>query len=358
MDELGADVSTSTTALFDEIRLAEETAQLAVTRLPSLIGRDGELQEIVRRLDQPNCRLICITGVGGTGKTLLAQHTAAWFHARLRDGATVVPLDQVSRVEDMAQAIGAALNWNPPHGDPWIQLLNHLGSKEILLVLDSWEHLRHFSDRLTDMVRNAAGVKLLVTSRERLPLAGAEHMPLGGLSVSSNEPDVPAAVQLFVERARRLEPKWQLTANHQVHVAQIARQLDGLPLAIELASGLIGVMDVAEIATAPETSLELLFGGFRDMPERHRSMLTVWDNSWRLLTLEEQRALEWLADRHGTFTIDSAPFAVDAVPATLAGLVDKALIRLTANGGYEVYPLLRQYAAGRGALHSNAGPAG
>ncbi len=363
--ELGVEPSPATRTAYDRLLHMEappvdHPAALPATRRPhnlpialtSFIGREAELAELARRLAEPACRLLTITGPGGVGKTRLAIQTAANQIARFAHGVFFVPLVAVSAAELIVPAIAAALDFafSGPV-DPITQLLNYLREKQVLLILDNFEHLLAGSGMLIDILSAAPGVRLLVTSREMLHLQGEWVFQLRGLPVPpaehASELEAYSAAALFLQSAQRAHVDFVLPAGERPVVAHLCQLVEGMPLGLELAAAWARVLSCREIAQEIERNLDFLVASARDVPARHRSMRAVFDHSWNLLSLEEQRVLRQLSVFRGGFTRQAAEQATGASLPQLAGLVDKSLVSLTAGGRYYMHELLRQFCANK-----------
>jgi len=324
----------------------------------SMLGRESELQGLGRLLAQPGCRLLTVVGQGGMGKTrlalALAQQVAEGAMSQLSfsDGVVFVPLAALTSSEYMVTAIASSLNFTfAGSTEARRQLINLLREKQMLLVLDNLEHLLDGIDLLSEILEQCAGVKLLATSRERLSLQGEWVFDLQGLPVPPEDEmsllAETSAVSLFVERAQRVQANFRLDAENQRAILRICRQVEGLPLGIELAAAWVHMLSCAEIAQEIEQNIDFLAVNRRDLPERHRSLRAVFDHSWKLLTKAEQQAMLRLAIFRGGCTREAAAQIADAPLPMLLALVTKSLVQRRENGRYDLHELVRQYAVQR-----------
>lgn len=310
-----------------------------------LIGRETELADVTGTLANSACRLLTIAGPGGAGKTRLAVEAAARAADNVADGVYFVdlqPVEAESFLPTLADAISLSLSGREP---PQAQLLKYLDDKEMLLLLDNFEHLLDQATFLSELLSQAPSVKLLVTSREALNLQQEWLYPLHGLPVparSAADDDAAnyGAVQLFEERVRRVRPDFSL-ADERREVVRICRLVEGLPLALELAASWARTLDCADIADEIERNLDFLSRPLRDVPERHRSMQAVFDQTWTLLSEEERRVFRQLSVFRGGFQRDAAKAVTDATLPLLSKLVDKCMVRHKRR--YHIHELLRQF---------------
>jgi predicted ATPase len=318
-----------------------------------LIGRSAELAELNRLLADPACRLLTLVGPGGIGKTRLALAVATNQATAFAGNVGFVALASLSSSEQMAQTIAAALGLTFRETTaPRRQLLNLLRPQTLLLLLDNLEHLLDDITLLAEILAQAPGIKLLVTSRERLNLQGEWVFDVHGLSLSpagQNEEagELAGALALFVERARRVSSSFALTAQNRAAIARICQLVEGMPLGIELAAAWVPTLSCLEIAQEIERNLDFLTAAQRDMPARHRSMRAVFDYSWKLLTDEEGRVLSQLTVFHGGFQRDAAARVAGASLPLLAQMASKSLIQRAAleRDRHVLHELVRQYGA-------------
>lgn len=326
----------------------------------ALLGRERELRR-ARELFGQGARLLTITGPGGVGKTSLAMRLASELAAGFTDGAALVDATAAATVEALLLAIAQALDAplsgaQPPLG----QIIALLRDREQLLVLDNLEHLLGegqagpLAALIQSMRAGAAGLRLLVTSREPLRLRDEWVLELAGLAVPRGdrgaEIERSDAAQLFLERARRVAPGLALDSAGRAALAQICRQLEGVPLAIELAAAWARALSPTEIARELDEALDFLSRADRDAPARHRSMRATLDHSWALLGPDEQSTLARMAVFRGGADRAAAAAVAGASLATLSALVEKSLVRRAEPHGdtrYSLHELVRQYAAAR-----------
>ena len=385
-EELGAEPTDETQALYEQIKNVgtlelSNISTFQLSNLPiqttSFIGRETELIEIAELLASPSCQLVTLTGPGGIGKTRLALQAAVEQIGSFADGVYFIPLAALNSVEFLAPTIAEAMNFTfSSQGDPKEQLANHLRHKEILLVLDNFEHLlptspffSSFNDAgdgsegirlLVNILIQAPGVVLLVTSRERLNLQAEWVFDLQGLSFPKGEKteeiEQYSAVQLFVERARQVQRQFALTGREASGVVRICQLVEGMPLAVEIAAAAVHTRSCTAIASEIERGVQALATTLRDVSEQHRSMWAVFEHSWRLLSQEEQQVFCQLSVFRGGFQGEAAASVAAATLPVLPALVDKSLLRLDPTGRYDMHKLIRQHAGEKLAEASEVEP--
>ncbi len=358
-EELNIEPSHETQALYKSICASMEgncsERPIPRRRLPPqstpFVGREEELTQLAGLLDNQACRLITLVGPGGIGKTRLAVRAAA-ASVGFRDGIYFVPLVGVASsdllVSAMADALGLTLYGGKSLQE---QLLDALREKEMLLLMDNFEHLLPAAEWVAEILRAAPRVKILVTSRERLNLQEEWLISVGGLcyppkemevlSTSCHEPY--AAVQLFVQGAQRVRLGFVLTEADQPFVVRVCQLMDGMPLAIELAANWVRLLSCQEVSARLEKSVDFLTTACRDLPARHRSIRAVFDQSWQMLSPDERAVFKRLTVFRGGFRSEAAESVADTTLERLASLVDKSFLRRNPAGRYEIHELLRQY---------------
>ena len=311
------------------------------------IGRETELAQLADLLAEPDLRLITIVGPGGMGKTRLALAVAEaqLSQSRFIGGIFFVSLAHLSESEAIIPAIAEAVGY-PFQGDgrsPQQQLLDYFREKQQLLILDNFEHLLEGVEFVADLLQAAMKVKVLTTSRERLQLHQEQLYPLRGLAFSATR---SAAIDLFVQTARRSRPNFAVAPDDLPHLATICKMVEGMPLGLELAASWVDMLSIADIGTEIQRSLDFLETEMRNVPERHRSMRAVFDASWQQLNETEQAVFAQLSVFRGGFTREAAEEVAGTSLRILAALANKSLLHFSQKRDrYEIHGLLRQYAA-------------
>ena len=321
------------------------------------IGREAEMAALAELLHKPEVRLVTLVGVGGMGKTRLAQELGRASISAFADGVFFAPLAPISTPAALVGAIATALGVALQGRDPLRALLQMLRQKQLLLILDNFEHLlvgrTDAVDLVAELIGAAPGVRLLVTSREGLKLRGEHVYMIQALTFSATasleEAANLAAVRLFVQSVRRVQAGFELTAANLAAVLRICDLVQGMPLGLELAAAKAGGLPLSAIADAIEQSADFLAVDWRDVPERQRSMRAVFAWSWQLLSAEERRVLRQSSEFRAGFAFNAAQAVTGATPPLLARLAEKSLLQWQATasgeGRYTMHELLRQFAA-------------
>jgi predicted ATPase/DNA-binding SARP family transcriptional activator len=398
--ELGVEPEPETTALYERVRLGEiaarpEPSVAAPHNLPAqplpFVGREVELADLGRLLCDPDVRLVTVLGPGGMGKTRIALEAAADQLQAFEDGVFFVALAPLRSVEGIVPAIADAVGFTfYEGGEPRAQLLDYLRSKQMLLVLDNYEHLLSPSQvgsteegaaLVSQILRAAPKVTALITSRVRLNLQEEQLFHLAGMEFPDWETPEDAVtysgVALFVQGARRVRRDFEPQGDDLTYLTRICRQVGGMPLGILLAAGWVDTLTPAEIAAEIGQSLDFLETELRNVPERQRSMRAAFDHSWKLLTERQREVMRALSVFRGGFAWEAAQAIIGASLRELRALVNKSLLQFvphskaqtgqfvphskaqtgqfvprstaqteqrTSEGRYEMHELLRQYA--------------
>jgi predicted ATPase/DNA-binding CsgD family transcriptional regulator len=353
-----------TSAALDLAAVAERRHDQLPAEVTGFVGRKAELARIAALL--ADARLVTIVGPGGVGKTRVAHRAAQRAADRYRDGIRFAELSRLRDPELLPAAVAACLGL--PAQDDRGQLaavLDHLRARNLLLLLDTCEHMVDACAILADAVLKVApDVTLLTTSRQPLDVPGEHTFPIAPLPVP--DPDAPAtlepladrgdAVELFAQRAAAAIPGFQVTAANRTAVTMLCQRLDGIPLAIELAAVRLRALPLPELSERLENRFNVLTGGRRGTVPRHQTLRMAVEWSHELCTPAEQTLWARLSVFAGTFDVATAE-RVCAGPGvargdsvqTLIGLIDKSVVQRESPEGtrYRLLDTLREFGAQR-----------
>ena len=334
------------------------------SQLTSFIGREQEIAQLKDLLTTK--RLVTLTGAGGAGKTRLAIEVADRLLDAFADGVWLVELAALSDPQLVPQAVAVVLGVKEQPGKSVTETVcGYLASRNLLLVLDNAEHLLGACAQFADQaLRRSTRLTILVTSRESLGITGELTYRVPSLTVPAvNEAPTPETavsyegVRLFLDRGRLIRPTFAITAENAGAVASICTRLDGIPLAIELAAPRLRSMSVEELSQRLDERFALLTEGSRTALPRHRTLRSMIDWSYVLLTSVEQAMLRRLSVFAGGWTLASAEqvcagggVATKDVIDLLASLSDKNLIVIEEQGGatrHRMLETVRQYTQDR-----------
>jgi predicted ATPase/DNA-binding winged helix-turn-helix (wHTH) protein len=323
------------------------------TTISSLVGRGREVPELLELVETH--RLVTLTGAGGIGKTQLGLEVARLALPGFADGARVAELgplvDPELILDAIARALGIESGFNRRPAD---QLAAVLGRKRLLLMLDNCEHVVESAARIAEtLLRGAPGLHILATSQEPLAAEGERVYRVTPLEVPVTDGASAAlalehsAVELFVERAQAVDPSFVLDDHTASHVSKICRQLDGIPLTIELAAARVATIGVEALAARLDDRFRLLTGGRRTALPRHHTLRATLDWSYGLLLEAERAVLRRIAIFSGSFTLDGAGAVaaggpIDGAQAAnhVTDLVSKSLVTFDVRGSLPRYRLL------------------
>jgi predicted ATPase/class 3 adenylate cyclase len=348
---------------FPPLRSLEATPNNLPPQLTSFVGRD-EVASAVALLSRT--RLLTLTGPGGTGKTRLSLAVASDVIAANPGGVWFVPLAAVTEPELIASSIATAVGLLAPTRTPLERVVEHFADRTALIVLDNFEQVVAGAPVVAEILRGAPKLRMVVSSRAPLRIAGEQEFAVPPLPVppvgTTDLLEIAGAeaVRLFLERAMAVRQGFTLTADNALAVAEIVRQLDGLPLAIELAAARVRILTPAAMVTRLNDRLGLLSVGGRDLPERQRTLRGAIDWSHDLLDADSRRLFSRLSvfQGGGTFTTAEAMCGADDAGTpdldVLAGiemLAEQSLIRILddahGDGRFVMLETIREYAAER-----------
>jgi serine/threonine protein kinase/tetratricopeptide (TPR) repeat protein len=326
------------------------------------VEREHELAELTRLLNDTDIRLITILASGGMGKSRLALEMAERVvndgikvtHLsslpRFANGVYFVNLAPLSTITDIVPAIAEAVGFHfHSGGEPKQQILDFLREKQMLLLMDNFEHLLEGVGLLGEILATAPGVRMLATARERLRLQEETALRIEGMDFPDwkipEEALEYSATRLFLQSAQRAQPGFNLQPDDLQYVAAICRQVQGMPLGIVLAAAWVDALSLPEIVNEITQSLDFLETDVQNVPERHRSLRAVFNPTWNRLSQIERDVFMKLSVFRGGFTREAAQQVADAGLRQLTVLLGKSLLRRDPNSGrYDIHQLLRQYA--------------
>jgi predicted ATPase len=305
----------------------------------SFVGRERELEALQELFRKEEVRLVTLIGPGGTGKSRLAIQAAERLLGDFPGGVFLVNLAPVEDASLVAATVAQTLGIKERGDEPVLaDIKRHLERREMLLLLDNFEHVLAAASLGTELLSASAKLKVLVTTRTALRLAGEHEFQVPPLEVPQGSVDLATALQsdavaLFVQRAKAVRPDFELTSADVASVVEICSRLDGLPLALELAAARTKVLTPAALLGRLDRHLQLLTGGGADRPERQQTLRATIDWSYSLLDDEEQRLFRRFSTFMGGCTLEAAEAVLDAegdgsldVFDGVASLVDKSLL--------------------------------
>ena len=325
------------------------------------VGRRTELGEIGRMLADPRRRMVTILGYGGAGKTRIALQAAAEAVEGFRHGAWFVPLEEAKGTSSMISAIADRLSLVfKGSSEELVQLREFIAEREMLLVLDNFEHLIPSGEVISRLLSGCRDLKVVVTSRAVLGIREESVYDLSGMKTpdGSGGPDELEnwdSSVLFLSAARRVKPDFMPGELDSVSISNICGILQGLPLPIELAASWVRTVPCPQLEREIRKSLEILGSSAFDLPSRQRSPRAVFDYSWELLDQRGRISLAGLSVFEGGFTSQAAERVADCGLRTLRELCDSSLVRTVSAGRFTLHPLTRDYACERQSICAGGG---
>ncbi len=371
--ELAVEPDLRTEALYDRIRSGalsvSPSSETFAWRLqgkhrvlPGLpttfVPREDDLQAIHERLANPFCRLLTLLGPGGIGKTYLAIRAAtelADHEALFPDGVVWVDLAGIGTVDAVPSAVAEAVALRFHRDAPETkQLVSYLCGKDMLLVLDNFEHLIQATEQVGQILVGAPRCKMLVTSRTALQIRGEWLYTVGGMPYPDANGNVRppqtsglmdyGAIQLFSQAAARYQNRFVME-EHAEAIVTICRMVDGMPLALELAAVWLKTMRCEDIPNLLSDNVEMLTAHERYVDPRQASILAIFSGTWNTLTHAQQRALARLSVLRGHFDQTAARAVAEVADLDLEALIDHSFLRhIEAENAYSIHELLRQLA--------------
>lgn len=345
-----------------------EAHSVQFTNLPSqltpFIGREREMEKVQHRLLQPDIRLLTLTGPGGVGKTRLGLEVARQVRDQFADGVCFVALAPISDPALVPSAIAQALGVKQGAGQSVTEALEqYLRERQLLLLLDNFERLLEAGPPIAQLLAACPRLKMLVTSRVVLRLQ-CEHvcevppltLPAAGHQASPEQLGQYEGIRLFAERARASSSEFMITTENAPAVTELCRQLDGLPLAMELAAARVRLLPPDAMLARLGNRLALLTDGARDLPDRQRTLRATLDWSYDLLSVAERSLFARLAVFVGGWSLEAAEAVCNAADEAevlhhMSALVNKSLVKQQADIQHEarftMLETVREYALER-----------
>jgi predicted ATPase/DNA-binding CsgD family transcriptional regulator len=322
-------------------------------QLTSFIGREPEVMDVCTLIQRPDVRLVTLTGTGGIGKTRLGLEVGAELLPAFREGVYFVPLAAINDATLVIPTIAHTLGLQHSYAERHQPLAEHmeylktfLQEKQSLLLLDNFEQILDAAPDIAELLSACPRLKILVTSRAVLHLAGEHEFPLPPLALPEGTSPLPmheltqyAAIALFLQRAMAIKPDFDMTTVNVQTIAMICRRLDGLPLAIELAAARIKLLPPQALLQRLVHPLNVLTGGRQNAPERHQTLRNTISWSYHLLNTVEQQLFRRISVFVGSCSLEAIEALYSSYPDRtmlvldgVSSLIDKSLLRQIEQG--------------------------
>lgn len=352
--ELDIEPMNSSMRLLEKIEAAREQQenQTLSSPLTHFVGRQREIEQIETFFHTEQARLVTIQGPGGVGKSSLALTVAHQLNSHFLNGAFFIPLAALSDPNLISREVATAVSFKAQHNQNFNQqLLNFLSNRELLLVLDNFEHLREGRQFVADILANTSDIAILITSREALNLQQEHRLVLEGLPYPTNEEGSQeetnfASYALFVSQAKKIHPNFD-PASTKADILKICHLLQGMPLGIELAAAQLELQTVSETLSAISANFDSLEKEWGDRPDRHHSLRAIFQHAWYQLPQPLQKVLGQLSVFQGGFTLNAAQRVARASRKDLTQLLNKSLLQRAGqiNTRFTLHPAVQQFAA-------------
>ena len=315
----------------------------------NFIGRKNDLKLLREELKNSDARLISIIGLGGMGKTRLAIELAKTSQADFADGIYFIELASLDKATELNNQVAKTLGLTlAPQKQAVEQIKTYLIDKESLLIFDNFEHILEAALILEDYLQASSRLKIIVTSRQRLSLKTESCYDLEGLNYPSenitNSLEEYDAIKLFVNSAKRVAPKMLFSDTELLDAAAITRQLEGLPLALELAASWCRIMPVQRISQELSTSYELLKSEYIGVALKHKNMKAIWEQTWQNLSQKKRETLAKFTIFKGGASLKAVEEITNTHFTVLLSLVNESLLKRIPPNRFDMHELLKQFA--------------
>lgn len=352
-DELDVEPETETQDLYKSIKLGRFNVPMPnatiTSAMPAVVGQyvadEATVNAVMTKLDDPDCRMVTVLGIGGVGKTKLVQHIAHLRREDYANGIFFVPLEALSHGEFVLGAVINALQIHQPDETRTAMqtLSTHLKKRHCLIILDNFEHVLSAAVDIAHLLEACPYIQVLITSREQLNIMGEHIIPITGLPYTAPFEHNPA-MQLFAMTAEQVSPQFD-SRQHEGAIREICALVDGLPLGILIAASWTQFLSPEDIRTRMRDSLDFLTSNRRDLPERHKGVNALLHSTWEMLNTSEREVMMALSVFHSHFDASAALAIAGASLHLLTGLVAKSLILTYTDGRYALHELLRRFTA-------------